>query len=223
VRRILGTGALLLLLVGCDAKPVLGPDGVELVTRLISDLGFYINAGQDYREAGYEVTPPHEDLADTWWRRLMVRLQGAGFSRADPEDIHHNVSITLRLPRGEHEYIYCKGMSGLVGACYHVGTSTLEVPGNYPTSTITERPRSQPFLHEALHHYCHKVYRHGCTTGNEHFWPARNDPNKNIWVFPWEDMGTAQLHQEYLPEYHGVYTPMDGAMYQRAYSQREDG
>jgi len=27
-----------------------------------------------------------------------------------------------------------------------------EVPGNYPTSTLTERPRSQPLKHEMLRH-----------------------------------------------------------------------
>ena len=155
-----------LLLANCNISPMVGPDGVEIVRNTRSSLGFYIYAADDYVEGGGTITQAHKDLPDKWWPGLMNDLKDAGYGAANPNDIFGYVKIELRQPRGEHEYIYCDNFSGAQGACYHNSTRTMEVPGNYPTSTLTERPRSQPLKHEMLHYFCYQKLGHNCLDGD---------------------------------------------------------
>ena len=185
-----------------------GPGGVKVPREertARSNLGFYIFSHKDYVQWGGTITKDHEDLPDQWWMELMGDLYNAGYeqSAADPTDILGYVNIKLRKPRGEHEYIYCDNMSGEQGACYHISTKMMEVPGNYPTSTLTERPRSQPLKHEMLHHFCHKKFGHGCLAKEgpdkgKHIYPAPNNANLNIWDFTWDRGQSTMSHQQYL-------------------------
>lgn len=198
-----------LFLVNCGSDPFMGPDGVEVPKAertARSDLGFWIVTHRDYTLWGGTVTKEHEDLADRWWMELMNDLYNAGYvnTASDPTNIFGHVSIKLRKPRGEQGLIYCDNISGLQGACYHRSTHTIEVPGDYPTSTLP-RPNSQPSKHEMLHHFCFKKLGHNCRpkkgeNKGKHIWPAPNDPSVNIWDFTWDrdQSSTGMSHQQYL-------------------------
>ena len=196
-----------MFLTGCGSN-YLGPDGVEVSKEertARSDLGFWISSHRDYVQGGGTITQAHKDLADQWWIGLMNDLNGAGYvkSAGNPNDIFGYVTIKLRQPRGEHEYIYCDNLSGAQGACYHNSTKVMEVPGNYPTSTLTERPRSQPLKHEMLHYFCYKKLGHNCLAREgenkgKHIYPAPNNANLNIWDFTWDRGQSTMSNQQCL-------------------------
>lgn len=185
MNRVFLVEMVIVLLIGC-INPLVGPDGVEVETNIRSTLGFYIQAHREFVNAGGVVTQLHADLADKWWDELMNDLQTVGFGGADPNNTFGYVKIVLRQPQGPHEYIYCSRLSGLQGACYSPGYKIMEVPGNYPTTAIIERPASQPLKHEMLHHFCYRKLGYDCLTDNAHFYPSLNDPKKDIWDFTWE-------------------------------------
>jgi hypothetical protein len=187
-------------LMDCGYFSPTSPSELEGI-RLKSNLGFTIQAHKEYRDPGEGVTQAHADLADQYWSELMICLRdGMGYTRdVDPNSLPTSyVGIILRQPRGEHEYIYCNNFSGLQGACYHNSNTTMEVPGNYPTTTLTERPVSQPLKHEMLHYWYYKTRGHNGRKNGKHFWPAPNGSGKNVWDCTWSRGMSTMTHKQYL-------------------------
>jgi len=190
----------------CDGIKFLNPAGVEVPKKDRtdrSDLGFQFSSDRDYVRWGGTITEAHGDFADKWWIQLMNDLFSVGFKGAsDPSDIFGWTVIKLRKPEEGTGLISCDNFSSKQGACYHIGSQVIEVPGDYPTATRSA-PNSQPLKHEYFHHCCWNTRGDGCTTKDEdgykvHFFPAPNDPNFNLWNLTWDrNQSTTSFHQQY--------------------------
>lgn len=188
MKRLLGILCSGFLLVTCNYKPLTAPDGGEV--RLVSALGYHVEATQEYLDAGGTVTPLHGELADRWWTELMTDLQDAGYtsSVADPKNTRGMVTILLYQQQTDVGYIFRPGTKELVGSSYNVGV--IRVAGTYPTAQWKNRPSSQPLKHEMLHHWCMYTKQGLCAqAGNSdentnHVWLAPD--GQNVWLFTWK-------------------------------------
>lgn len=182
----------LMLLVGCNTSPT-GPDGTDGVVH--SELGFIIIGMSEYLDAGGPVTQLHADLADRWWRELMVDLQSAGMSRAGGESTPRSARVYLHQPR-DADSLFRDDQGNVVGGWYDArGSGALHVPGDYtdPDGMLGARPALQPIKHEALHHWCYRTMGHACVADSDLDHNGKKDDHvwllpdgTNIWVLTWQ-------------------------------------
>jgi len=162
------------------------PEAMEGI-RVRSNLGFIVQAAENYRDPGEGATRAHADKLDQYWAELMICLRDEmGFTNsADPNSIpNRGTTILLHQPRQFEEYrnpdlIYCERKSGgpWVG-CY--SDNFIEIPGNFLTTTLMTNPEG-PLKHEGVHYFLDKTRGVNGMKGKVHFYSTPNSPDQNIW------------------------------------------
>jgi len=179
-----------MLACACGARGVTDPDGGDV--RLVSTLGFRVEATQEYLDNGGQVVQAHADLADRWWTELMTDLRAAGFppEKTDPAKHVQWVYIYLYKPIDGDSSIMCPGWNVPVGGCYDQFKPGYRVPGDYTKGPMLgRRPASQPLKHEMLHHWCTRELGHLCMVPGASEWDGHifaAPDGTNVWNFTWK-------------------------------------